>query len=128
MAPITVDVFQIDDVYAQGGKVLTQRQFTFEFTDGFNLNQLPLDLRVGHYWIITKGDPWRLWKDTRLEVINDFGVRYYAHAMDFYLILESHHLPMEKIIDKGFIIWERGTRPSIQVISELDLLFTLCCP
>lgn len=126
MAPITVDVCQFD---APGGKMLTQREFTFEFNDGLDLNRLPLDLRPGHYYIITKGDPWRLWKDTNFEIIDHFGVRYYAHAADFYLSIEPQHfVPMEKIVEWGVIIWEKRTRPSIQVISTLDLLFMFCCP
>ncbi|EDR02418.1 uncharacterized protein LACBIDRAFT_295395 [Laccaria bicolor S238N-H82] len=116
MAPITVDVCQFD---APGGKMLTQREFTFEFNDGLDLNRLPLDLRPGHYYIITKGDPWRLWKDTNFEIIDHFGVRYYAHAADFYLSIEPQHfVPMEKIVEWGVIIWEKRTRPSIQVIKD----------
>ena len=72
-------------------------------------------------------------------------MKYYTHAADFYLsLLPDHFLSMERIVEWGLIIWEKETRPSIQVISTstsksdtskhsvssgtLDLLFMLCCP
>ena len=50
-----VDVCQFD---APSGNELTRRQFTFEFEDGLYLNRLPLDLRVGHYWVYLLISSW----------------------------------------------------------------------
>lgn len=130
MAPITAEVYRFDDTYFESTRPPSREGFTFESQHGIDLNKIPLNLKVGEYWIITKGDPWRLWKNTKWEVNDNSVVMYRAHCMNFYLTSESAHiLSMGEIIERGLLTWEEDwPHPLLMVISTNNLVYTLCRP
>ncbi|KIJ96130.1 hypothetical protein K443DRAFT_682523 [Laccaria amethystina LaAM-08-1] len=125
MAPITVKIRHYTGTCGGTVKWVSSKLYTYEFKDGINMKQLPLDFDVGDVWIMTKGDWQRSWRDVRrIEAVGHLDVIYAAPGLNFYHT-KDHFLSMEKILKKKLITWEIGREPSLLVIRSYDLLALL---